>query len=320
MKAGPPHGEGYVPSSSPSHYREQPAIPMRQRGLWLAGYGVFAALLFVAFVTASFPYADTISSLVAPMRMRVVFQRQEMNFPLGARLENVRLLSSDDEQLLFQSPDVTIEPRVSCWLLGRPCLRIRSQIYGGALDAAVQQNAGAIDLDFELESLDLVHLIQGLGEPRAGAQSGVDEEGNAPLQLGLALSGELSANGSAQVTGPDITGSRGSVIVVGRHIKAGIVNGLPPLDLGVVSGKVLLDRGVATLQAVRANGSDGGLEANGQIRLTPDIVNSFVQLTIALTLSAKGRASFGLLLKMLPHSPSDGPYHIEGALKSPSVS
>jgi len=293
---------------------------MRKRHLLLAGYGVFAAILFVAFITANFPYADTISALVAPMRMKVVFQRQEMNFPVGARLENVRVLSTANEQLLLQSPDVIVSPRMGWLFLGRPRLGIRARIYGGVLDATVHQSARAIIVDFELESLNLADMIQGVDEPEVRAQTKENGESDALHQLGVALSGELSGSGSAQVMGSGIIACRASMILIGRHVKAEIVNGLPPLDLGVVRANVVLEQGVAILQEVSAYGSDGSIEANGEIQVAPDIADSIVQLTVSLTPTTKGRAGFGLFLNMLPHAPNDGPYHVKGALTSPSVS
>jgi type II secretion system protein N len=313
MKVRLSGSEERVPLSSKSRYHGGRAVPMGKRRLLLAGYGVFAAILFVAFVTATFPYADTISALVAPMRMKVVFQEQEMRFPIGARLENVRLISIANEQVLLQSPDVTVSPGVGWFFLGRPSLRIRAQIYGGAVDATVHQSARAAIVDFELESLNLAQMSRGVGEPKDRAQA----EGN---QLGVALSGELSGSGSAQVMGPDIIEGHASMILLGRHVEAEIVNGLPPLDLGVIHGRVLLEQGVATLQHLRAYGSDGDLEANGEIQLAPDLAKSTVRLTVSLTPTAEGRASFGLFLNMLPHAPGDGPYHVQGALTSLSVS
>jgi type II secretion system protein N len=288
---------------------------MRNRRLLLAGYGVLAAILFVAFLTASFPYAETISALAAPLRMKVVFQQQEMNFPSGARLENVRLISMANERLLLQSPDVQVSPVLVWFLLGRPGVRIRAQIYGGVVDATVQQSARAINVDFELESLNLALMSQRVGEPKQA-----EDDEDTPTLLGIALTGELSGNGSAQMIGADFSSGRASVILSARHVEAAIINGLPPLDLGVVSGEVKLEQGVATLQDIKADGSDGELEVNGEIQLAPDITNSTMQLTVSLTPSAQGRASSGLLLKMLPHAPSDGPYHVQGALTSLSVS
>jgi type II secretion system protein N len=293
---------------------------MRKRRLLLAGYGVFAAILFVTFVTASFPYADTISALVAPMRMKVVFQRQEMNFPIGARLENVRLISIPNERSLLQSPDITVSPGVAWFFLGRPSIRIRAQIYGGVIDAAVGQRARATIVNFELDSLDLKQVGREAGQLKLPASADGDEEADAPHQLGVFLSGELSGSGSAQFMAPDIIGGSASMILLGRDVKVETANGLPPLELGTIRGKVLLAQGVATFQSVRADGPDGNLTANGKIQLAPDVANSTVELTLTLTPTAKGRASFGFLLNMLPHAPSEGPYHLEGSLTGPSLS
>jgi type II secretion system protein N len=290
------------------------ALSMRNRLLLFAGYGAVAAILFVAFLAASFPYADTISALAAPMRMKVVFQRQEMNFPIGARLQNVRLLSMANERLLLQSPDVRLTPGLVWFCLGQPHLRIRAQIYGGVADATIYQSARAINVDFELQSLNLASMSPTAGQPE------VDEEDDALPRLGIALSGVVSASGSAQLTGPDISAGRANMVVFGRGVEAAIINGLPPLDLGVVSGKVTLEQGIATLQDIRANGSNGEVAVKGEIQLAPDIANSTMQLTVSLMPSAKARASSGFLLNMLPHAPSEGPYHVRGALTSPSVS
>lgn len=311
----------YVPpSASKFPYHRRPGVPQRKRRLLLAGYGVFAAILFVAFVMASFPYADTISALVAPMRMKVVFQRKAMNFPIGARLGNVRLISIPDERLLLQSPDVTVSPGVAWFFLGRPSVRIRAQIYGGVIDAAIRQHARATIVNFDLDSLDLEHISREAGKLELPASGKGNEQGDAAHQPGVVLSGELSGSGSAQVMGPDIIGGSASMILLGRNVKVTILNGLPPLELGVIRGKVLLVQGGAILQGVRADGPDGDLEANGEIQLAPDVANSTVDLTLTLTPTAKGRTSFGFLLNMLPHAPSEGPYHLQGALTAPSVS
>ena len=284
----------------------------------LAGYGVFAAILFVAFVTTSFPYADTISALLAPMNLKVVFQRQAMKFPVGARFDHVRLISTANEQSLLQSPNVTISPGLAWFFLGQPCLEVRAQIFGGVVDATVRQRAGSTVIDFELESLNLA--LMGGGEPNLGMQAAGDEEGGAPPQHGVVLSGELSGHGSAQLTGPEIIADTASIILHGREVKAMLVNGLPPLELGVVGGKVLLEHGVATLLDVTAYGSDGAFSAKGRIQVRQDIAHSFIQFTFSLTPTAKGRAGFGFFLNMLPHAPNEGPYHLQGMLTSPSLS
>jgi len=273
----------------------------------------------MAFVAASFPYADTISALVAPIKMKVVFQQQEMNFPLGARFEDVCLLSSGTQQLLFRSPNVTVAPRLSWLLFGRPCLRIRAELYGGMLDASIYRSAAAAMVDFHVTSLDLARMVSALAELEVTAQAEGNENEDAPRQFGITLSGELSGGGSLRVMGADIAAGRANIIVFGNHVRAAIVDGLPALDLGVVRGNLRFERGIATLEDLSAAGSDGEVKAQGEIRLAPDIAHSIVRLTVSLTPTAKGRANFGLLLNMLPHTPSRGPYRVEGILSSPSV-
>jgi type II secretion system protein N len=286
--------------------------------LVLGGYGFFAAILFVVFVSTSFPYADTISAVLAPMSMKVVFQRQSVKFPIGAQFENVQLISSANEQSLLSSPYVTVSPGLGWFLLGQPCLEVQSKIFGGVIDATVRERARSLLLDFDLESLNLALI--GRDEPDLRMQAVRDEEGGAPYRIGIALSGLISGRGSAQLMGPDLVGDTATIVFLGRDVKAVLVNGLPPLELGVVRGKVLLEQGAATLQDVRAYGSDADLAANGKVQVKQDIAHSFIQLTLSLRPTAKGRAGFGLLLNLLPHAPSDGPYHVQGLLASPSLS
>jgi type II secretion system protein N len=274
---------------------------LRLGGRWtLIAYGIFAGILFLSFVTASFPYADTISAMLAPMKLRVVFQSQSMNFPIGARLQNVRLISTASQQLLLQSPDVTVMPRLAWFFVGHPCLRVRARIYGGFVDATVRQRQQAVDVDFAFASLNLAST----GELQ---------------QLRGALTGELSGIGSAHLA-HDITAGSASMILRGYNVKLVLVHGLPPLELGAINGKVALRQGTLTLRDVTGRGSDCDLEASGDIQLARTAATSTIKLNLSLAPSTAGRARFGPLLNMLPHPPEEGPYHLEGRLISPSVS
>jgi hypothetical protein len=163
-------------------------------------------------------------------------------------------------------------------------------------------------------------MSEAAGESKLGAQAAGIEEGGRARPLGVVLSGELSGSGSAQLSGADLIAASASMTLRGRDVKAVLANGLPPLELGVIRGKVVLEQGVATLQDVRAYGLDGDLAANGEVQVAREIGQSMVQLTLSLRPSVEGRASFGLLLNMLPHAPNEGPYHVQGVLNSPSLS
>ena len=287
----------------------------------LVAYGLFATTLFCAMVTATFPYAETISSILSPIGLKVVFQRQAIVFPIGARLENAKLVSAANEEPLMQSPKITIAPIMRRLLIGQLCLNVRAQLFGGLVDATVRRLAprGAI-VDFQLKSLDIARISNEGGDMIFPARARESEVRDSPYNLKGILSGELSGSGSAQITGPDIMVTRASLILLGHDVKAMLATGLPPLELGVVWGGVLFDQDIVTLKNLRGYGRYGELAANGEIHLASDVASSTLQLTLGLKPTANARTAFGLLLNMLPHSPGTGPYYLEGPLKFPVVS
>jgi type II secretion system protein N len=296
-----------------------PWRPTRKRSyLHPAGYGIFAATLFAAFITTSFPYADTLSALLEPMELKMVCQRQDIKFPVGARLENVQLISTANRQSLLQSPSVTVAPGIMWFILGQPCLEIRAQIFGGLIDVILRQRAGSTLVDFKLESLDLA-LINRDKRNLQIQTAGNDEDGWA-YKFGVVMSGELSGRGSAQLMRRGIIGNNARILLLGHDIKASLVDGLPPIEFGVARAKVAVDQDLAILQEATAYGRDGDLAASGRLQIAQDIVHSFVQLTLSMRPSAKARTAFGLFFKMLPHDPNEGPFFLQGMLASPSLS
>jgi type II secretion system protein N len=268
----------------------------------LTGYGVFAAILLVAFVVASFPYVDTMSSVLAPMRLKLVVHGQAMNFPFGARLHGVQLFSTagQSERLLLASPDVMVAPGLTS-LLGRPSLNISAHVFGGVVHASVHQRAQLAGINFAIDSISL-------------AQSELRDV------LGAVVSGEVSGAGSAQLAGPDIMTLNARTILHGHDITVAIVNGLSPLRLGALTGTLSLENGIVDVRSIEAHGPDGSVKVNGEIQLAPVPAESTIRLNVSLAPSADGNAHFGVFLNMLPHPPADGPYQVEGPLRAPTVS
>jgi len=299
----------------------------------VAAYILFAAVLFMAFLAASFPYVETISAFAAPMRLTLVFHAQRIGFPFGARLQGVQLISTATprEEVLVESPEVTIGPSLPWLLLGRPRLRIRAQIYGGLVDATVRRSARATAVDFEFDSLNLAKSSTG---NRAALAGSVERPASTQISAGgksgpaasltppfsAVLSGELSGSGSAQIAGPELTGDKARLVVKGRDVKLTITDEFPPLELGAISVDATLNRGRIMLNRFQAHGSDAEILANGEIQLAPSLAQSTLRLTVLLAPTSNGLARFGLFLKMLPRPPNQGPYRIEGSLSSPSVS
>jgi type II secretion system protein N len=274
------------------------------RSKWLiAIYGIFGLAVFVTYIAASFPYSDALSSILAPYQMKLVYDSQRLSPPVGARLEDVRLLSTvgPSPQLLLRSPGVTLAPALGSLLLGRPAIRVSADLYGGLVDVTVYQRAGATNLSFVLNGVSLAE--------------------SAPLQqLGTKLSGSVSGAGSAELNGMLLSGDRGHMTLDGHDVVVEIVDGAPPIRLGTVSGMLSLEDGVLTMRDVEAHSGDLELRAEGTIRLDQEVAESYLEMRLSLVPTASGREHFGIFLKLLPHPPEEGPYQVSGPLMSPNIS
>jgi type II secretion system protein N len=284
------------------------ALAATRPGLWrrrwlLAASAVFGTFTFTAFLVASFPYDDSVSSILAPFQLKLVYRAQRMSPPLGARLESVRLVSvaNSHDQLVLESPNVTLVPTLGSLFLGRPGIRVYAELFGGIVRATVRPRSGAVNLSFDLSGLSLVRID--------------------PLrQLGASLSGAVAAAGSAELRNPSISASTGHFTLDCKEVAVQIVNGLPPVRLGAVTGKLAFDSGKVSLDRVDANGADLTLKATGTIQLAQDLPDSAVELRVSLKPTPSGSAHFAFFLNLLPHPPAAGPYTVEGQLGAPSIS
>ena len=292
--------------AEPRRYNDAGApkgAPRSHRGLLMAAaYAIFGLVLFVAFLAGTFPYGDTIASMLKPLNLTLVYQKQRMHFPIGAKLAGVRLLSTASRpyQMVLQSPRVILAPTIGSLLFGRPGLRVRAEIYGGTVGATIHQRAGLADVAFTMDSLSLRRA-----EPLQ--------------QFGAEFDGMLSGAGTADLGSPDLASNTAHLALDGRGVTVRVIDGFPAMRLGVVTGVAALSDGTITLNDVEAHGDDAALEAQGTIQLAPDAADSTINLTVSLTPTPAGRNRFGLFINMLPHAPARGPYYINGPLMSPSV-
>jgi type II secretion system protein N len=273
------------------------------QGKWpLAIYVVIGLLVFVLFLVASFPYAEAVSSLLAPYKLKLVYQEEHLSPPIGVELENVQLLSDAGSpgQLLLQSPDVELTPTLGSLFLGRPGLSLRADLYGGTVGATLRQRGKIVSLNFYLIAVNLSR-----SEPLR--------------QLGASLSGSLSGAGSAELRSAQISDNTARMAFDGDAVAVRITEGFPLVQLGAISGNLALDGGTLTLRNVQARGGDLEIRADGAIRLANDPRESAVNLKFLLNPTASGRAHFGFFLNLLPHPPGDGPYYLSGPLVSPSI-
>jgi type II secretion system protein N len=268
----------------------------------IATVAVVALTLFAAFLTANFPYKETASAMLAPYQLKLVYHAHHPRLPFGVRLEDASVIALADgsNHPLVNSPEISLMPSLSSILLGKPGLNISAELYAGTFAATIRQNAGAVDLDFSLKTLNLAECI--------------------PLQrFGPVFGGNLSGTGSAAIRGPAISDNAGATTIDGRDVTLEITRGFPLIHLGFVSGRLLLDSGVVTFQDLESHGGDLEARANGEIQLVPNLADSTIAARIYLTPTASGQAHFGLFFKMLPHPPTEGPYDLRGPLYSPSL-
>ena len=54
-------------------------------------YTAVGVLLFFASLLATFPYADTLTGVLAPMGLRLTMRDQGLSFPFGIRMDGVML-------------------------------------------------------------------------------------------------------------------------------------------------------------------------------------------------------------------------------------
>ena len=277
---------------------------MRGRRAMIIAYVVIGAAVFAAFLVADFPYGDTLTSMLAPYKLKLTYQSQRLSPPIGARLTNVRLFSTAgiDDEALLQSPAVTLAPTIASLLFGRPGIHVRADLYGGIVRVTLHQRAGAVDLNFSLDSLKLAE--------------------STPLKaFGAVLNGNLSGNGTAQINGPNLPDDRATMAVTGDNLAVSIVKGFPAIHLGTLTGNLQLEQGAIKLNGIVAHGADLDLEADGTIQLGESPDDSTIDLTLYLNPTQTGRDHFGFFLKLLPHPPGpDAPYSVQGDLRSPSIS
>jgi type II secretion system protein N len=276
---------------------------LRRPGVIIASAVVGAVLVFAAFLIASFPYDEMLSTILAPYQLKLVYRRQHFHLPIGVSLNEVNLISvgSSPSETLLESPSIALRPTLGSFFLGRAGLGVFAEIYRGTLAATLNQEREGIGVTFDARALSL-------------------RDAPALSQLGALLGGTVSALGSAQIHGPNIDENTGEAAISGSNVTVVIEEGFPMIHLSTVSGRIVLDNGVLTFKNVESHGGDVEAKVDGTLQLDPDFTSSTIEAQLSLTPTVSGRAHFGLLFHMLPHPPSEGPYQVSGPLSSPSIS
>lgn len=277
----------------------------RGRKAWVA-YLALGVIVFAAFLVASFPYDATVSSMLAPYHLRLIYDRQRISPPIGVALINVSVIpdGANPSDPLLQSPEVTLAPTFSALFMGRPGLHLRARLYDGMVKTTLRQHAGIIDLGFDVDAINPAQCV--------------------PLRsLGAIVEGRLSAVGTAHIVSPNFTDNSAEMTLDARQAVITLINGIgfPPVELGKVTGALQLSDGTLTIQRAQATGGDAEIEAAGSIQLGATVADSTVDLQFTLSPTPAGRDHLGFFLNLLPHHKDPAsPYTLSGPLLQPNLS
>jgi type II secretion system protein N len=277
----------------------------RGRKAW-AAYLAVGLVVFVIFLIASFPYSATVSSMLAPYHLRLTYGSQQISLPIGVKLTDVSLIpdAAKPSGPLLQSPYMTLAPTFSALFMGHPGLRLRARLYDGGVRTTLRQRAGIVNLDFELSGINTAQCV--------------------PLRsLGAIVEGRVSAAGTARIVSSNLQDDSAQMTLDARQVVITVVNGigLPPIELGTVTGALHLSDGTLAIERVHATGGDAEIEAGGSIQLGATLADSTVDLQFTLTPSPAGRDHLGFFLNLLPNRQDPSmPYFLSGPLLQPNLS
>jgi type II secretion system protein N len=264
-------------------------------------YAALGVLVFFAFLIATFPYADTLTNVLAPMGLRLSSSDQGMSFPFGIRMDGVKLDSPTDGRELFKSDTMRVTPTLLSWLMGSPGVRISADAYGGSFDLHARRRGVATELSFSGADLHL--------EKYPGLSA-----------MGVNLSGMVSGDGDIYLTKNDIGADHGLIHLIGSDAAYRIFPGTPPLKLGNLTALVKLENGKLTIEQLESKGGDLSVSGKGVIQLDPNLPDSEIAIQFQLQTTPVGRERLGFLMNFLPHPPNSTPYFLHGTIAAPGLS
>jgi type II secretion system protein N len=265
-------------------------------------YAAAGLVLFVFFLTATFPYTEALSAYLQPLGLGFTSAGQSFNFFLGTRLDDVRITDVDAPKgvPVVQSRSVSIAPALGSMLLLRPGVKVGAEIYGGTVALRVHRSGDGTAVRFDATALNLATATF-------------------LREIGAAFGGALSASGEITVMPGEPNADTGTVALIARAFTIRIVSGMPPIKLGDTTARIRLEHGAVQVEDLRSTGGDVAVSGRGTIQLAPDWRQSRLALQLNLVPAASARARLGFMLNLLPHPPDGRPYTLSGTLASPVI-
>jgi type II secretion system protein N len=267
-----------------------------------SAYVATGLVLFVFFLFATFPYANILSAVLAPMGVRVSSAGQSIAIPIGAKLYNVRISpDAPGARPLFASESVHVAPALLSMLLLQPGIRASADAYQGTIQISAHRSGAGTALNFSARKVNL-----------AGYE--------ALRALGVALGGTLDATGSVVVIPEAPLSDSGTVHLIATGLEGRMKGSMPALKLGTLDASMSLDKGVLRLSSLKTSGGDLAINGSGNIRIAPNLRDSRLALHFTLLPAPTARMKLAFLLGLLPHPPGTRPYTLGGTIGSPTLS
>jgi type II secretion system protein N len=264
------------------------------------GYAAAGVVLFIVFLMATFPYTEALSEALAPMGLTLSSSGEQLSFPFGIKLDQVRLADAA-RGALVESAQVRVTPSLLSLIIGRPGVNVSFQGYGGTVAFGARRAKDATALTFNVAGLHL-ERYPALGE------------------MGVHLAGTLSATGYVDLSPTDLESDRGSLTASATGASFRFAPATAPVRLGDVTAALMLERGKLVVQELNTSGGEIGLSARGTVELRPDLSQSTLAVRFNLEANPAARARLGFLLSLLPHPPGPSPYFLHGTIAAPLVS
>jgi type II secretion system protein N len=268
----------------------------------VGAYALAALVLFVIFVIGTFPYDQALTGVLMPLGFKLSYMEEHPAFPIGAVLEDVKLVSLDQPATspLLSSDSLKLTPGLGI-LIGRPGVGIHADLYDGTARVSVRRSANVTELFFNLNNINLARYPL-------------------PPSTGIGLKGIASADGNFAIADHQPSSQQGSATLDGRDLDFALMKGLPSFRFTSIKGSVQLDNATLRINSFQATGPDMNVSGSGLIHLGRTVASSMMELTLRISPTVAGRARLGILFAFLPHPPDNRPFLFHGPLMMPSVS
>ncbi len=278
----------------------------------IAGYSAFfLAVLAVAFVWA-LPHERIVeralSELTRDQPVSLSFATARPRPPLGYRLDEVVVASSDDPRRLLELDRVTVStPLLGALGLTNTMMDIDADVAGGTIDGTLARSDGTSAVHLVLEGIDLARATTALLPP-PGRISG-------QLDLALDIAGDPAR---------PRTGGEGTLVLALHNLSlAGLVaRGLRLPDLSFDKIEVSAELHGMRLQvtSLEADGHQLAATLSGDVLLREPLERSLLNLRFDLKPGPTAPPGLSLLLKLLPRRADPArPWNLRGTPAAPSL-